>query len=268
MSYPEALMLALLQAVTEFLPVSSSGHLVLAQHWMGQTGDVDILYDVMLHLATTAAIVVYFRRDIADLLSGLVGAGSGDGVFRGAERSAAWHIALANVPTALVGLVIQRYLVPIVTRVDVVGLMLMITGTVLWLGRGRAPHRTARDMNGRDALQIGLVQGLAVVPGISRAGTTITGAIVLGLERELAAHFSLLIAVPAVLGAVVLELTHVRGVPAAVLGPYLAGMLVAGFAGYAAIDVILRLVRRRSFYLFAYYLWPLGALAILWQYLS
>jgi undecaprenyl-diphosphatase len=266
MPYLEAVALALLQAFTEFLPVSSSGHLILAQQIFGGAVEVDILYDVLLHIATTAAVLVYLRRETMGLFRVLLGHGGGSaGTFAGHERRALAYVLLANVPTGAIGLLIERFLVPYVTRPDVVGVMLMITGVLLFGERARVRERDMAEMRGRDALAVGVIQGIAVLPGVSRSGSTITGGILLGLERDLAARFSLLISVPAIAVAAVLELAKVEDFGAVPVGPYLLGMLIAGLAGYLAIDLILRLVRARRFHVFAYYLWPLGALAILWQ---
>ncbi len=268
MSYVEAVTLAVVQALTEFLPVSSSGHLVLSQRWFGGSGEVDLLYNVVVHLATMVAVVLYFRRDLWALARGLVGPVAASGsVFDGHEGQGLWYIALANVPTALLGLFIERFLWSTVTRPDVVGVMLIVTGAVLWCGRGRLPSRSMAEMGTRDALVVGVIQGLAVLPGISRSGTTIAGGMMLGLERELAARFSLLISIPAILGATVLEWWGTGTASARPLGPYIAAMLVAGSIGYLAIDIIMRLVRRQRFYLFALYVWPLGVMAIASDYL-
>lgn len=270
MSYSHAVLLALLQALTEFLPVSSSGHLILAQRMLGSGEEVDILFDVLLHLGTATAVLLYLRREVATLLSCLFSssAAGSQTVFAGSERRAVGYILLANLPTGILGLLMMRYLVDFVTRADVVGFMLMVTGTLLWLGRRQRDGRPMAEMQPRDALVIGLVQGFAVLPGISRSGSTITAGILLGVERDLAARFSLLISVPVILAASILELTRVVNPGSIPVGPYVAGMLVAGVAGYLAIDLILRLVRGHRFYLFAFYLWPVGAAAILWQHLG
>lgn len=266
MSYLEAAALALVQALTEFLPVSSSGHLVLMQRLLGNGAEIDILYDVLLHVATTVAVLVYLRREIGDLLRALFGAApSEQGVFAGYERKALAYVLLANLPTGVIGLLIERFLVSYVTRPDIVGLMLMITGVLLWGERLSAGERGIGEMRLTDALGVGVIQGIAVLPGISRSGSTITGGLLLGLDRELAVRFSLLISVPAIAGAALLEVGKLRGLDRVPIGPYLLGMVVAGFAGYLAIDIIVRLVRARRFHVFAYYLWPLGLLAILWQ---
>jgi undecaprenyl-diphosphatase len=259
-SYLEAILLGLLQALTEFLPVSSSGHLVLAQAWFGEH-DVDVLFNVLLHTATMAAVIVYFRREILELVCGLAGRSGRTPPFAGYERRAVGLIALSNVPTGVIGLFVERYLEDAVSTPFFVGLMLLVTGCLLWVGRGRASTRAIADMTAADALLIGVAQGVAVLPGLSRAGVTIVVAILLGMERTLAAKFSLLISIPAIAGATLLQALD-ADTSALAVGPYLGGMVLAGVVGYGAIHLIIALVREQGFFRFAYYVWPLGAVAI------
>lgn len=261
MGYFDALLLAVLQGLTEFLPVSSSGHLVLAQYFFGRSGEIDLLYNVALHVATAGALLTYFRQDIYGLCTGFSRAVSpSPSVFSGRERQTVVHIILALIPTALIGLCIDTSFISFFTRPDVVGCMFLLTGFFLWWGRGQEPSGATTHMRARHALLIGILQGFAVIPGISRSGATITGGILLGLKRELAARFSLLISVPAILGATLLEVSKLEGQTLPPLGPYCAGMVVAAGVGYAAIALILRLVQQDRFHLFVWYLWPLGGL--------
>ncbi len=272
MSYVDALLLAVLQGITEFLPVSSSGHLILAQHMLGRSADIDLVYDILLHVATAGAVLTYFRSDVVELWHGLTkpSAASG-GTFAGRERQALGFIVLAQVPTLILGLGIERHLTSIVTRPGVVGGMLMLTGCLLWSARARLAVRSIADMRSVDALAIGVLQGVAIVPGISRAGATITGGLLLGLERELVTRFSLLISIPAILGAAVLQAVKlwagrdgvIYAEPWPSMGPYVAGMVLAAVIGYLSIGLILRAVRQNYFHLFAWYLWPVGLVAML-----
>ena len=140
-----------------------------------------------------------------------------------------------------------------------------MTGVILWVARGGTSARTAREMRPWDALLIGLIQGAAALPGISRSGSTIAGGVLLGLDRELATRFSLLISIPAIVGATLLEVGKVFGQSHEAMGTYVVGMGVAALVGYWSIGVILRLVRHNHFYLFSYYLWPLGMGILLWE---
>lgn len=269
MSYREAIILAIVQGLTEFLPVSSSGHLVLLQNWWGQLDDSNLLFDVLLHCATLAAIVLYFRHDLLALGYGLLGRSVNQpSVFAGAERRTIGYVVLASIPTALIGLGIESLGIEVFGRPDIVGLLLIITGLVLWIGRADRASKRIQDMTPKHALVIGIVQGLAVLPGVSRSGSTIAGSLMLGLDRELAVRFSLLISIPAIFGATLLEMTKAFDHMNVALGTVLIGMVTAGVVGYASISLILRLVRQDRFYLFAYYLWPVGLAAILWSYLG
>ncbi|GIW41917.1 MAG: undecaprenyl-diphosphatase [Candidatus Binatia bacterium] len=261
MDLPEAILLALVQAATEFLPVSSSGHLLLAQTWLGAS-EIDLRFDVLLHLATVFSVLVYFRKEVAALLRGCVGRGSGAaGPFAGSERRAVTLLVLANVPTALLGWAIHHWFLDAVTRPRFVAAMLVVTGFVLYLGRGSSGRKSIESVGVADALLLGMAQGLAVLPGLSRSGTTIAVALLLGFERGLAARFSLLVSVPAVLGATWLTWADAPAFVEIPWLPYVAGFWVAAVCGYAAVAAILRLVEQDRFHVFAYYLWPVGVVA-------
>jgi undecaprenyl-diphosphatase len=265
MEYVEAIVLAVIQGLTEFLPVSSSGHLVMAQHWFGQFSEKNLLYDVMLHMATVTAILLYFWQDLLTLGKGYVGLPTESGsMFQGCERQTIHFVVLASVPTAIIGLGVRSFGFEKLATPSLVAVMFLVTGIILWVARGGTSARTAKEMRPWDALLIGLIQGVAVLPGISRSGSTIAGGMVLGLDRELAARFSLLISIPAIVGATLLEVIKVFGQDHDSVGIYVLGMGVAALVGYWSIGVILRLVRQNHFYLFSYYLWPLGIGILLW----
>jgi len=268
MGYLEAVVLAVLQGVTEFLPVSSSGHLILMQQWLGGVGTVDLFYDVLLHLATALAVLVYLRRDVWQIARGALRPGeAGAGPFAGQERRMVWFLLLATVPTGLVGLALDRWVFTRLTRPDVVGLMLILTAAILWWGR-RPTGKQPRDMRAADAFGIGLLQGLAVTPGISRSGMTIAAALRMGLHRKVAARFSFLVSIPAILGATLLKALDALQEPMPPVGPYLVGMLIAFLVGYASIAMILRMVQQQRFHWFSWYVGPLGVLVIMWYHLA
>jgi len=267
MGYLEAIVLAVLQGVTEFLPVSSSGHLILMQQWLGGVGHVDLFYDVLLHLATAMAVLVYLRRDVWQLtLGALRPTSAGTGPFAGQERRIVGFLLLATVPTGLVGLALDRWVFETLTRPDVVGLMLLVTAAILWWGR-RPAGQQPRDMRTTDALQLGLLQGLAVTPGISRSGLTIAAGLHMGLHPRVAARFSFLVSIPAILGATLLKALDALQEPMPSVGPYLVGMAIAFLVGYASIGMILRMVQQQRFHWFSWYVGPLGALVIVWHHL-
>ena len=265
MGYVEAMVLAVLQGLTEFLPVSSSGHLVLAQQWFGHFSETNLLYDIMLHLATVTAIVVYFRQDLLTLAWGYLGRKTqGSSLFHGMERKTIHYVIVASIPTAIIGFGIESLGIETLARPSLVAVMLLVTGVILWLGRGRKSTKRMQEMGVRDALLIGVVQGIAVFPGISRSGSTIASGVLLGLDRELSARFSLLISMPAIVGAAILEIGKVMNQVKEPLGIYVSGMVVAALVGYGSISLIIKLVRQDHFHLFSYYLWPLGIGLLLW----
>ena len=270
MSYLQALALGIVQGLTEFLPVSSSGHLVLLQNLFG-LHEPELLFDVCLHMGTLAAVCVVFRRDIASIVGALLklpGRLKSPGGF--ASRFAedgdvrmAVLIVVGSVPTAVLGLLFHRVVDRLFGAVWIVGAMLLVTGTFLWLTRGRrGPGRPIGRMGLVDALIIGVVQGLAIVPGISRSGSTISAALFLGLDRDLAGRFSFLLSIPAILGALVLNIDPSSTQTALSTGVILSGTIAAGMVGYAALRILLRMVRSGHLYRFAPYCWLAGAAAL------
>ena len=263
----QSALLGALQGATEFLPVSSSGHLVLLRRMLG-VGEIPLLFDVLLHLSTLAAVGVVFRRRLA----ALVGA-AGDWLRPPARRRAGCAadrrllqlLLLATVATGGVGIVVQRLGVPREPRF--VALMLLATAAVLVAARvlrGAALPRPHWQPRWPWALLVGVVQGVAVLPGISRAGATIAVAVVAGADRETAAEFSFLAAVPAILGALAVSLPEAAALGAATSAAAIASGLLASFAvGWLALTLLLRIVRRGRLHLFALYLFPVGLLGLI-----
>lgn len=259
MSFLDAILLGILQGATEFLPVSSSGHLVLAQHLLGDFEQPGVLFDVLLHLGTMVAVVLYFRRDLAGLVSSL---------WRRDEAAAQQRFMVGlliagSVPTAIIGLTFKDIFIGMFERPDLVCAMLLVTGSLLWLAE-RLGRRTASrtQMTFTDALVTGTVQGLAIIPGISRAGSTIAALLLRGVDGETAARFSFLLALPAVCGAALLSVGDINHITPNATLPYLAGTLAALLTGLFSIHLLLDVIRRRRLRWFAYYCWVVGALGL------
>ena len=275
----KAIVLGLIQGLTEFLPVSSSGHLALAQYFFGIT-ESQLFFDIMLHVGTLGAIIVVFRRDIWDILSAVVGREPGARydlsyqMTRKSGRMFALFIIAGSVPTVIIALVFNMFVEKLFVIPLFVSGMLLATGIILWLsGRLASIHTLSADsddlavrpiggLNIFSALIIGAAQGLATLPGISRSGSTISAALMRGVDREEAARYSLLLSVPAILGATLLELKDVAGIDISVW-TIVAGTLVAFGVGYLAIRVLLETLRKGYFARFAYYCWGIGVLSIL-----
>ncbi len=263
----QAALLGALQGATEFLPVSSSGHLILLREILG-AGEVPLLFDVLLHLSTAAAVGVVFRRRLAQLAGAaadLVRRPQRRSPERAADRRLLQLLALASLATAGVGLAIQRLGLPREPRAA--ALMLLVTAGVLLaarLLRGAAPPRPDWQPRWPWALLVGVVQGVAVVPGISRSGATIAAGVLAGADRERAAEFSFLAALPAILGAAAVSLPEASALGSSIGAAALAGGLAASFAvGWLALTLLLRIVRRGRLHLFALYLIPAGILGLL-----
>ncbi|MFP4643982.1 MAG: undecaprenyl-diphosphate phosphatase [Spirochaetales bacterium] len=262
MTYVESILLGVLQGITEFLPVSSSGHLVVVRSLMG-LGEIPVLYDVLLHVATLVVVLGVFRGRVLRILAALWRWASGRAreAEDNAQLRAAVAIIVATVVTGAFGLGIERLGLGSYPRLA--GVMFVVTGGILLLSRRLHGSRGFDTLRVRDGAFVGLAQAFGVVPGISRSGITITASLAAGLSRERAGELAFLVFVPAVLGALVVTLREAEELSAAV-GP---GVLAAGFAtslvvGFVALKGLLTLIRSGRLYLFAFYLIPLGILTV------
>ena len=258
-----AILLGVVQGLTEFLPVSSSGHLVLFQQVFGHgiMGLEDhVAFDLVLHVGTLLPVVLMYRSDIATIFRDL----SGDGPLmeRSGLRLAIW-VVLGSIPTGIIGILFKDVFEQLFTTTLTVGVAFGLTAILLWRTRSLTERsRSILEMSWHDALIIGLAQGIAITPGISRSGTTIAVALMLGLRRDLAARFSFLLSIPAILGAFVLKAKDFDFASSQALLPLAVGFAAAAISGWGALVLLLRLVRSGDFSRFAYYLAPLSILAI------
>lgn len=263
-------MLGVVQGLTEFLPVSSSGHLVLFQHLFGLV-EPELLFDISVHVGTLLAVLVVFYRDILQILEalvqlpGLVRSAGGWGALFTAhpEIRLVAMIVAGCIPTALLGILFAKVAEQLFGTLWLVGAALLVTGTFLWFTqRQNAVGRPIGQMRIKDALIIGLIQGLAIIPGISRSGATISAALYLGVDRELAGRFSFLLAIPAILGALVLGLDSEAFHTDLPMGTIVLGSLAAAVVGYLALLVLLKMVKKGQLHRFAPYCWLVGITAI------
>jgi undecaprenyl-diphosphatase len=263
----EALFLGVMQGVTEFLPVSSSGHLVLLQHLLG-VDEPGLLFDVAVHFGTLLAVLAVFRQDVAKLLTTFFSLCTPAGMKSLPTRFAhdentrlLMLIIIGTIPTVLIGLLFKDLVETMFSSVAVAGGALLVTGTLLLATRWRsATCITIPQMAVWQALIIGVAQGLALTPGISRSGATIAMALFLGIERETSGRFSFLLCLPAIIGAVLLNVFG--GIAGDKVLPIVAGTLAAAIVGYLALVFLLRVVRRGKFHVFAPYCYAVGALAL------
>ncbi len=256
----QALALGLTQGLTELLPVSSSGHLILVPwaadwHYLAMNDDFNQTFDVALHLGTLVAVALYFRRDVALLARSFVTSVRRRGIATPSER-VAWFIAVATVPAALVGALGEDVIADRLGEPWQIAILLAVFGLVLWIADRSRGERRLGDMALRDAAVIGLAQTLALAPGVSRSGVTISAARVLGLDRDSAARFSFLLLLPTTFGAVVwkgIQDVLLSELPPGSLGPFVVGTLAAAVSGLFAIWALLGYVRRHTYSLFAVY---------------
>lgn len=261
----ETILLGIIQGLTEFLPVSSSGHLVIFENLLGFK-ESEILLDAFLHLGTLLAVCIYFRSDLIKMLRGLwFWVKPTHDTARGftAHASLALMVLVGSIPTALIGLIFKGPLETLFGAVTTVGVMLLITGMITGItkfipeGRGKWDQVTVWM-----ALAIGVAQGLAIVPGISRSGSTIVCALLLGLTRETAGRFSFLLSIPAIIGAVGVQLESDAIARVGVM-PLVAGFASAALVGFFALKLLMGMVKKGHFYYFAPYCLVVGALTVI-----
>ncbi len=266
MSILAAIILGLIQGATEFLPVSSSGHLALAQFFLGAE-EPNRLFDIVLHVGTLIAIVAFYRREIWEILRDLKEAMVEREFNKWGVRLTV-IVLIASFPTAIIGLLIEKYLPKdITTLAYLVCGFLILNGFILVLNRF-APHPEINDEKTLirfpywKSILLGIAQGFAVFPGISRSGTTITAALFFGISRTEAAMLSFLLSIPAILGALILkfDVDMFAGNDSAT--PFLLGAAIAAVSGYAFLSALVALLKKAKFHYFAWYCWGLAAMCL------
>ena len=261
MTLEQAIALGALQGATEFLPVSSSGHLALAQSLISGFSQPGVLFDVLLHVGTMVAVMIYFWRDIRNLATA---------PFRKDEeakkhRKMLLLLIAGSVPTAIIGLTGKDFATGLFHNIPVVAMMLIVTGFILFASERLRKGEGKKSIGFIDALLTGVAQGLAIIPGISRSGSTIACLLLRGIDGETAARFSFLLALPAVFGAALLSLDDVQGVASDQLINYAIGTGAALFIGLLSIHFLLAIIRRKRLYFFALYCWAIGTLFLTLQ---
>jgi len=264
MTTVETLLLGIIQGLTEFLPVSSSGHLVVCKNLLGFR-EPELLLDTSLHFGTLIAVCIYFRSDLRQMVREtwrLISNGKGRRPGPGPHAMLALMVVIGSIPTALIGVILREPLERLFGSATTVGVMLIITGLIVGSTRLISRARGKLDqVSPIIALAIGTAQGLAIMPGISRSGATIVCGLFLGLNRDLAGRFSFILSIPAIIGALVLQLdmtaiTRVGPVP------LFAGFLSAGLTGFLALKILMGMIRKGHFYYFAPYCWAIGILTV------
>ncbi len=256
MEYIFSMLIGLLQGLTEFLPVSSSGHLVLSQHLLHIKQD-SLVLEVVLHLGTALAILFVYRLDVSQLVKAGFGTDS-------EKKWASWNLLglliVGSIPAGFVGIFFKDFFEEVFMQPRISGFMLIITAGLLFLSRWHTEK--GRIITYGSALVIGLAQAFAIFPGISRSGSTIVAALMLGLARKEAGRFSFYLALPAIFGAALLQIKDISEVVLP-LGAILSGFLVSFISGVIALKILLRFVEKGQLHYFAYYCLPVGVAAVL-----
>ena len=252
----EALLLGVVQGLTEFLPVSSSGHLVIAQALLGVHGE-GLVFEIVVHVATLGSVLVFYRQRVAALCAG---------ALRGSPEAIRYlaKLVLATLPAVVLVLVAGDFLEDQFESARVAALCLLITGGILWTTRRSIAGAHLPEPGWGAALLIGCAQALAILPGISRSGTTVAAALALGVAPAAAAEFSFLMSVIAIAGAAVRSAPELAAASGEHAGALLLGGAAALLSGLAAIWAFVRVLRTRAFHRFAYYTWAVGLLVLVW----
>jgi len=252
----QSVILGIVQGLGEFLPISSSAHLVLVPWFFGWVYH-GLTFDVALHLGTLFAVVVYFWRDWLQLLNdGLRG-------YKTQEGRLFWYLVIATIPGAVFGYFLEEQAETIFREPLVIAIMLIIMGIILYVVDTYKPKkREMGQIRLSDSIWIGLSQAMAIIPGVSRSGVTITTARYLGLSRETAARFSFLLSTPIIFGAALLQS---RNLTLEVINTsFITGILISAIVGFFAIKLLLRYVTNKSYAIFSVYRFILGFAVIFW----
>ena len=257
----KSVILGIIQGLTEFLPVSSSGHLVLANHFLGFDLQ-DITFEIMLHLGTLLSVVIFFRKDIYSLLSSLVAINEKT-ERRINDRRVIWFLLIGTLVTGILGFMMKSAVEKIFYQPLFAASMLIVTGIIVYASDLIAPkHLEIHQTGVKRSIIIGISQAFAILPGISRSGTTIATSLFVGLKRVDAARFSFLLSIPAILGAALFELPKFRAIERQFLPGYLLGSIAAFISGYLVISLLMNLIKNRKLKIFSYYVWTVAAVTL------
>ena len=271
MSYLNAVLLGLVQGLTEFLPVSSSGHLPILQHFFGIEGESIVIFTILLHVGTLVSVFYMYRKDILELIVELfltirdLVTGRGLHLDERPVRKLGVMIIAASIPTAIIGLLFNDLFESFYTTLIPTAVGLLITGALLWFAEStKSGTRGIEEMNFRNAFFIGTLQGIAICPGISRSGSTLVGGLLARLDRAFAVEFAFLISIPSILGSLIFESGsgNMTEALAGNAGPILVGALCATLSGIFAIKAMITVVRKYSLKYFSVYVWIVGAILI------
>lgn len=261
----QGIIIGIVQGLTEFLPVSSSAHLVFIQNILGV--ESSLAFDTFLHLGTLIAVLWFFRWDIIKMLRSwilsiqdIIQGRFREGFYSDPYKRLAWYVILATIPVGIVGVLFEDSVDALFSgALYVPAFFLFVTGTILYLSQRMASGNVnLNNITKKEALWMGLGQACAILPGLSRSGTTIAAGLTIGLDKEFAAKFSFILSIPAILGAFILQAKDIGSALDVNFLPIFLGFIASIIAGYLAIKWMLDLIKNRSLDIFAYYCWVVG----------
>lgn len=261
----QAIVLAFVQGLTEFLPISSTAHLALFP-WLLHWKDPGLTFDVALHAGTLVAVLAYFWRYWVEMLRVVLGLGEPEDSKLGLNRRLFWFLVVATLPAALAGWRFEHAAEHQLRQPAVIGAALILVGVLMWAGeRLNARRHTLGQVSLLDSLLVGVAQAFAVVPGVSRSGVTMSAGLFRGMTRETCARFSFLLSTPIIAGAALKKGLEIRqeGLPPEMRLPFLLGAALAALVGYLVIAVLIRYLERRTFKIFVVYRLALGVIVLL-----
>jgi undecaprenyl-diphosphatase len=264
------ILLGLIQGLTEFFPVSSSGHLVIAKYFL-KLNLPGAAFEAFLHFGTVVAVIVLFRKDIKELVISFFGSiyklSHGENIsniFKNNSSSKlAWFLAISTIPAAIIGYTFSSYFEILFSKPIIASLMLTVTGIILWVGNKEfaGGDKNISEITFKDAIFIGLAQAVAIIPGISRSGLTVIAGMSRNLDREFAAKYSFILSVPLILGASMFKMRELSFLNIDLSILILSG-LVAAISSYGAMKIFIGLLKNRKIFFFSYYLWIISGLTI------
>jgi len=263
----KSLILGIIQGLTEFLPVSSSGHLVLAKHYLNFKMPGDVAFEVFLHLGSVLAVIIFFRKDILDLIVSLFKF-KDQSVEHSNNRNTVFYLITATIVTGIIYFFFDNLIEGIFDSSNpknmyLISIFLSITGLILFISDKISVSKINKRLGIKKSALIGIAQALALLPGISRSGSTIAMGIFVGMKREDAAKFSFLLSLPAILGANILKLDELSNLNSSQLLIFVVGAIAAFISGYLVIAVLIKMIKDKNLKVFSYYCWSISLISII-----
>lgn len=264
------ILLGLIQGLTEFFPISSSGHLVIAKYYLNLYLP-GAAFEAFVHFGTVLAVIALFRKEIKELVMSFFN--SIYKLFQGEDLSNilkndsfskfAWYLIISTIPAAIIGYTFSSYLEILFNKTIITSLMLFITGTLLWFGNKNftGGNKDISKITYKDAIYIGIAQAIAIIPGISRSGLTVLAGLWRNLDREFAAKYSFILSIPIILGATIFKIGELSSLNINISTLITSG-LVALISSYGAMKIFIVLLKSRKIYFFSYYLWIISTFTI------